>query len=311
MREATIRAARAPFPVLIEGESGSGKEVVARAVHRWVRAATGASVRSIARRSPTTWSRPNSSATRAAPSPARRPSGPGCSRRRTAARSFSTRSGSFRRVRRRSCCACCRKASPPRRREHAAPRRRPHRCRHQSASGRRSDRRTLSRRPALPARRRAHAVPPLRERASDSRCWPRTSGATPRRASGPGPRCRPTRSRRWRLRLAGQRTRAAERDRVDRGAVAGAAASGASALPRHVGAVGGAVAMHLRSRARRFRAPLHPRRARRGQRPARPGRPNQSASSTGARQDDEEVGACGIAVAAQLPISNLQKPKEL
>jgi transcriptional regulator with GAF, ATPase, and Fis domain len=34
MREATIRAARAPFPVLIEGESGSGKEVVARAVHR-------------------------------------------------------------------------------------------------------------------------------------------------------------------------------------------------------------------------------------------------------------------------------------
>lgn len=33
VREATLRAARAPFAVLIEGESGSGKELVARAVH--------------------------------------------------------------------------------------------------------------------------------------------------------------------------------------------------------------------------------------------------------------------------------------
>jgi DNA-binding NtrC family response regulator len=34
LRRAVERAAAAPFPVLIEGESGSGKELVARAVHR-------------------------------------------------------------------------------------------------------------------------------------------------------------------------------------------------------------------------------------------------------------------------------------
>jgi DNA-binding NtrC family response regulator len=34
LRDSVQRAARAPFPVLVEGESGSGKELVARAIHR-------------------------------------------------------------------------------------------------------------------------------------------------------------------------------------------------------------------------------------------------------------------------------------
>src|SRR5687767_15976913 len=33
VRQAILRAAASPFPVLIEGESGAGKELVARAVH--------------------------------------------------------------------------------------------------------------------------------------------------------------------------------------------------------------------------------------------------------------------------------------
>ena len=39
LRQSVERAAAAPFAVLIDGESGSGKELVARAIHRGGRAA--------------------------------------------------------------------------------------------------------------------------------------------------------------------------------------------------------------------------------------------------------------------------------
>ena len=43
LRDAIHRAARAPFPVLVEGESGSGKELVARAIHALAAPRRGAS----------------------------------------------------------------------------------------------------------------------------------------------------------------------------------------------------------------------------------------------------------------------------
>ena len=71
VREAIVRAAASPFPVIIEGESGSGKELAARAIHGRSSAARPALLlRSTARRWSTTSSRPNCSGTRAAPSPA-------------------------------------------------------------------------------------------------------------------------------------------------------------------------------------------------------------------------------------------------
>ena len=87
---------------------GAGR---ARDSPRRVAARSRRSARSTVPRCPTISSRPSSSATRAARSPARSPSAPACSRKRTAARSFSTRSASCRRGRRRRCCASSRKAS--------------------------------------------------------------------------------------------------------------------------------------------------------------------------------------------------------
>ena len=222
LRDAIARAARAPFPVLIEGESGSGKELVARAMHR---AGPRRDRRFCARQLRGAHRRPARG--RAVRARARRvhrrgrASGPACSRRRTAARSSSTRSASCRRARRPSCCACCRKG-----RCGASART----CRAASTCG--SSPRPIGAGRARSARGRFRAdlrfrldvvrhrrAAAARAARATSRCWPQhfwseaagrvgsQRDADQRRARGAGA-----------LRLAGQRARAAERDGVAGGA---------------------------------------------------------------------------------------------
>ena len=103
------RAAAAPYPVLVLGESGTGKELIAKAIHAGSAEGCADSAPSTAPRSATTSSKRNCSDMRAGLSPARHPTAPACSRRRMAARCFSTRSASSRRARKPSCCARYRK----------------------------------------------------------------------------------------------------------------------------------------------------------------------------------------------------------
>ncbi len=105
------RAAASNIPVLIEGESGVGKELIARAIQgESERKPASRSSPSTAAPSPRTWSRASCSATRRARSPAPSTGASASSRRPTAARCSSTRSASCRSTRRSSCCARCRTA---------------------------------------------------------------------------------------------------------------------------------------------------------------------------------------------------------
>ena len=99
------RIAKSSLPVLVTGETGSGKEPrPPRSITSPSAARSGWS-RSTARRSRRACSSPSSSATRRAPSPRRLPPSPACWRRRTAARSSSTRWARCRSPSRQSSCA--------------------------------------------------------------------------------------------------------------------------------------------------------------------------------------------------------------
>ena len=176
----------APYPVLIEGESGSGKELVARAIHaRGLRRARAASAPSTARRSPSDlleaelFGHARGAFTGAA---AERP---GSSRRPIRGRCSSTKSASCRRGRRPSCCACCRKGR-------CAGSARTSPARSTSASSRRPTVRSSTRSQAGAFRADLRfrldviriAIPPLRERARRRAVAASSgSGARPRPAS--------------------------------------------------------------------------------------------------------------------------------
>ena len=179
LRASILRAARAPFPVLVEGESGSGKELVARGVHRLGprrdRRLCTRQLRGALRRS---------ARGRALRPRARRVHGRG-RRARRALRGGRRRHDLPRRGRR-AVAARAGQAAPrapgrgsaARRREHAAPRRRPHRRGHQSPARRGGRRRTGSARTSASVSTSCGS--PCRRFASAHRTFPRW-----RRTSGP------------------------------------------------------------------------------------------------------------------------------
>ncbi len=102
------RAAKSPSTVLVTGETGTGKELVARAVHFESERVGGPFVAVNCKAFSEGVLESELFDHERAPSPARIARARACSSRRTAGRSSSTRSARSGATSRRSCCACCR-----------------------------------------------------------------------------------------------------------------------------------------------------------------------------------------------------------
>ena len=108
------RLMQTDLTVMISGKSGTGKELVARALHDYGKRRNGPFVAVNMAAIPRSWLRASCSGMRRAHSPARASAPRAVSSRPKVARCFSTRLAICRWRRRRGCCACCNRANTPR-----------------------------------------------------------------------------------------------------------------------------------------------------------------------------------------------------